>query len=156
MAVSNLRGEFVLTSKSPIHYADLHVEGNGVAPRIFVARKPEANPQRIRMTAGATLTGRLLRDGKPVSGVAVGIAQTSRNADTFLGDMTIGTQPDGRFTFMNVFPDENYFAYGLMESFKDGGAVAAQDPRRRRGHDDRCWRSVGDARPPDQGPRSPV
>ena len=120
VAVSNLRGEFVLTSKSPIHYADLHVEGNGVAPRIFVARKPEANPQRIRMTAGATLTGRLLRDGKPVSGVAVGIAQTSRNADTFLGDMTIGTQPDGRFTFMNVFPDENYFAYGLMESFKDG------------------------------------
>jgi hypothetical protein len=126
VAVTNLRGEFVLTSKSPIHYADLHVEGNGVAPMIFAHRKPEGNPQRIRMTAGATVTGRLLRDGKPVPGVAVGLAQASRGANTFLGDTSIGTLPDGRFTFLNVFPDDVYFVYGLMDSFKDGGAVAAR------------------------------
>ncbi len=124
--MTNLRGEFVLTSNSPIHYADLHVEGNGVAPKIFPGKKPESNPHQIRMSMGATLTGRLLRDGKPVPGVAVGIAQTSRNADTFLGDLTIGTQTDGRFTFLNVFPDDDYFVYGVMDSFKDGGAVAAR------------------------------
>ena len=52
VAVTNLRGEFVLTSKSPITYADLKVEGNGVAPRIVPGRKPEANPHTIKMTAG--------------------------------------------------------------------------------------------------------
>jgi hypothetical protein len=64
-AVTNLRGEFVLTSKSPIHFADVNVEGNGVAPRIVPGRKPESNPHTIKLTAGSTLTGRLIRDGKP-------------------------------------------------------------------------------------------
>ena len=114
MAVTNLRGEFVLTSKSPIEYADLRVEGNGVATRIVPGRKPEANPQQIRMTAGATLTGRLVRDGKPVPGAAVGLVQVSRSSSTFLGDTSIGTDQDGRFTFLNVHPDEDYFVYGLM------------------------------------------
>ena len=78
VAVTNLRGEFVLTSNSPITYADLKVEGNGVAPRIVAGSKPETNPHTIKMTAGATLTGRLVRDGKPVSGAAVGLVQTDR------------------------------------------------------------------------------
>ena len=124
-AVTNLRGEFVLTSKSPIHFADLNVEGNGVSPRIVPGRKPEANPQTIKMTAGSTLTGRLIRDGKPYSGAAVGLVQVNRNSETFLGDTAIGTDEKGRFTFLNAHPDEDYFVYGLMASFKDGDAVAA-------------------------------
>ena len=126
VAVTNLRGEFVLTSKSPINYADLLIEGNGVAPRIVAACKPERNPQRIVMTAGATLTGRLVRDGKPVPGAAVGLAQVSRNAETFLGDTSIGTDSDGRFTFVNVHPDDDYFVYGMMGTFHDEGAVDAK------------------------------
>jgi hypothetical protein len=125
VAITNLKGEFVLTSKSPIDRADLEVEGNGVAPRIVTDRKPEKNPHQIKMTRGATLTGRLLRDGKPVSGVMIGLVQASRNSATFLGDASIGTDPDGRFTFLNVHPDEDYFVYGIMDSFKDNGAVAA-------------------------------
>jgi hypothetical protein len=125
VAVTNLQGEFVLTSKSPIHHADLRVEGNGVAPRIVPGLKPERNPQSIKATRGATLTGRLVRDGKPVAGVSVGLVQASRNSQSFLGDASIGTGPDGRFTFLNVHPDEDYFLYGVMGSFQDGGAVAA-------------------------------
>src|SRR5262249_1921753 len=97
LALTNLRGEFVLRSKSPITYAALRVGGNGGAPRIIAARKPEANPHRIKMTAGATLTGRLVRDGQPVSGVEVGFVQASRNSSTFLGAIVIGTDKDGRF-----------------------------------------------------------
>ena len=119
----------MLTSKSPIKYADLNVEGNGVAPRIVPGRKPEANPHTIKMTAGATLTGRLVRDGKPVAGASVGLVQANRSSTTFLGDTSIGTDEHGKFTFLNVHPDEDYFVYGLMGSFKDGGAVAARQVR---------------------------
>ena len=129
LAVTNLRGEFVLTSKSPITYADLLIEGNGIAPRIVSGRKPEQNPQTIKMTAGATLTGRLLRDGKPSPGVLVGLVQADRSGTTFLGDTSIGTDEHGRFTFLNVHPDEDYFVYGMMASFTDGGAVAARAVR---------------------------
>ncbi len=129
VAVTNLRGEFVLTSKSPITDADLCIEGNGVAPRIVPGRKPEANPHTIKMTAGATLTGRLVRDGKPVAAATVGLVQANRSSTTFLGDTSIGTDAQGKFAFLNVHADENYFVYGLMGSFTDGGAVAAKAVR---------------------------
>ncbi len=129
VAVTNIRGEFVLTSKSPINHSDLNVEGSGVARRIVTGRKPEANPHTIKMTAGATVIGRLVRDGKPVSGVSVGLVQVNRGSQTFLGDTSIGTDEQGRFTFLNVHPDEDYFVYGVMESFKDGAAVAAHQLR---------------------------
>jgi hypothetical protein len=123
IAVTNLRGEFLLTSTSPITHADLKVEGNGVAPRIVAGRKPEANPQTIKMTAGAKVTGRLIRGGRPVADAMVGLVQVSRGIDQFLGDESIGTDLHGGFTFPNVHPDEDYYIYGLMGSFKDGGAV---------------------------------
>ena len=124
VAVTNLRGEFVLTSKSPISHADLRVEGTGVAPRIVAGAKPEKNPHTIKMTAGVTLTGRFVRDGKPVAGAAAGLVQTDRRIGTYLGDTSIGTDVNGRFTFLNVHPDEDYFVYGMMGTIKDGGAIA--------------------------------
>ena len=125
VAVTNLRGEFVLTAISPITYADLKVEGNGAAPRVVAGRKPESNPHTIRMTAGVTLTGRLVRDGKRVSEAAVGLVQSNRGLGTDLGDQTIGTDEHGGFTFLNVHPNEDYVVYGMMGSIKGGGAVAA-------------------------------
>jgi hypothetical protein len=124
VAVTNLRGEFVLTSKSPITFSDLRVEGNGVAPRIVAGKKPEGNPHTIKMTAGATLKGRILRDAKPVVGAAAGLVQVNRGSQNFLGDASIGTDEHGQFTFLNVHPDEDYFVYGKMGTLKDGGAVA--------------------------------
>lgn len=129
LAVTNLRGEFVLTSKSPIEHADLKVEGNGVAPRIIPHRKPERNPHKLKMTRGATLTGRIVHGGRPVAGIAVGLVQASRSSNSFLGDVAIGTDADGRFTFLNVHPDEDYFVYGIMDSLKAEGAVATAPVR---------------------------
>ena len=129
VAVTNLRGEFVLTSKSPIEYANLLVEGNGVAPRIVPDCKPETNPHPIRMTAGATLTGRLVRDGKAVPGAAVELLQVDRRFERFVGVTSIGTDKDGRFTFVNVHPDDAYFVYGLIGTIKDGGAMVSRQLR---------------------------
>ena len=126
VAVTNLQGEFVLTSKSPINHCDLNVEGSGVAPRIVSGRKPQSNPHTIKMTAGATVIGRIVREGKPVAGVSVGLVQATGVRRRFLGGTAIGTDEQGKFTFLNVHPDEDYFVYGVMESFKDGTAVAAQ------------------------------
>ncbi|APW59593.1 carboxypeptidase regulatory-like domain-containing protein [Paludisphaera borealis] len=126
LAVTNLKGEFVMTSKSPMEYADLRATGSGVAPRIFHGCKPEANPQTLTMTPGATLIGRVVRDGKPVVGCEVGLVQVNRGSDGWLGETSVGTDSDGRFTFVNVHPDEGYFVYTVMGSVKDGGAADAK------------------------------
>ena len=93
------------------------------------ARKPEGNPQTIRMTAGATLVGRLVRDGKPVAGAVVGLVQANRGIFNYVGDTSIGTDEHGGFTFRNVHSDDDYFVYGLMGTMKDGGAVTAKAVR---------------------------
>jgi hypothetical protein len=126
VAVTNLRGEFVLAAKVPFDDANLRVEGPGVAPRMVAGCKPEANPQRIRMTVGATLTGRLVRDGKPVAGAGVGLLQVNRILERYLGALSVGTDSQGRFTFANVHPDEIYYLYGLMGTMNDAGGVAAR------------------------------
>ena len=56
--------------------------------------------------------------------VLYAIVMAPRAIDTYLGDASIGTDVNGRFTFLNVHPDENYFVYGMMGTIKDGGAVA--------------------------------
>ena len=129
VAVTNLRGEFVLTAKVPFDDANLRVEGNGVAPRMVAGCKPEANPQQIRMTAGATLTGRLVRDGKAVPGAGVELLQVDPRFERFVGVTSIGTDKDGRFTFVNVHPDDAYFVYGLIGTIKDGGAMVSRQLR---------------------------
>jgi hypothetical protein len=129
LAVTNLKGEFVMTSKSPMEFADLLATGNGVAPRIFHGCKPESNPQTLKLTPGATVTGRVVRDGKPVAGCEVGMVQVSRSSDGFLGETAVGTDSEGRFTFLNVHPDENYFVYTILSSMKDGGAAESKKVR---------------------------
>ncbi len=114
----------MLTANSPITYADLKVEGNGVAPRIVPGKKPEANPHTIKMTAGVTLTGRLVRDGKPVAGAAGGAGASQPKPQHVSGRYVDRDRQEGRFTFLNVHPDEDYFVYGMMGTIKDGGAVA--------------------------------
>ena len=81
------------------------------------------------MTPGATVTGRVVRDGKPVVGCEVGMVQVSRSSDEFLGDTSVGVDSDGRFTFFNVHPDESYFVYTLMGTIKDSGAADAKKVR---------------------------
>jgi hypothetical protein len=129
LAVTSLKGEFVMTSKSPMEFADLLATGSGVSPRIFHGCKPESNPQTLKMTPGATVTGRVVRDGKPVVGCEVGMVQVSRSSDGFLGETAVGTDSEGRFTFLNVHPDENYFVYTILSSMKDGGAAESKKVR---------------------------
>ena len=66
LAVTNPRGEFVLTARSPIESATLKVEGRGLAPRIFPEGVPRQEPARLALTRGATVTGRLVRPASPL------------------------------------------------------------------------------------------
>jgi hypothetical protein len=86
-----------------------------LAPRIFEGVAPERSATLI-MDGGSSVAGTVVRDGQPVAGSVVGIVQTDRRANRFLGAERIATDERGRFLFTNLPPDESLAVYGTMAS----------------------------------------
>ena len=82
-----------------------------------------AKEAELRLETGAIVGGRLLKDGQPVAGASVGLAQCDRGAGHFLGEMTIGTNAEGKFQFTFVPPNDDFYIYTIMTSMKQGGSL---------------------------------
>jgi len=123
-SVTNLRGEFLITGPSGDLGYDLEVEARGFA-KLKVALLPTGKKvHEIRLAAGATVRGRILNNGKPAAGIEVGLAQCSRNAETFLGVHRIATNSDGRFEFDNIHANDEYFVYTTIgDAVRLGGIL---------------------------------
>ena len=125
VAVTNLRGEFVLTSRSPAEYISVKIIARGLAPRRFDKLSPEVPIHELRLGRGVSVTGHVSREGKSLPGTVVGLVQVSRRSDTFLGATEISTDESGRFLFSNVAPNDRYYVYGIMSSLKVSGSLPA-------------------------------
>lgn len=123
MAVTDERGEFEIRSPQKFAGVDLRVEARGFARRYFRATHPGPERQDLMLTPGSALTGRVLRNGKPVKGITVGVVSVDRTDVNFTGDFVTGTGGDGRFIFPNLPPNREYAAYGLLDSLKGIGAL---------------------------------
>lgn len=126
LAVSDNEGKFTITAKDPLEFVSLMVRSRGLAPRVEEKLKPGEKLRDISMDAGATITGRVVKDGKPVPLAQVGLVQDNRDATQFFGDQSIACDEQGRFTFYNVHGEQPYFVYGMMDSLKDKGALPAR------------------------------
>jgi hypothetical protein len=124
LAVTDAQGEFALGVSEPGEVLLLRVEARALAPRMSPWLAAGADAPAIALTRGATVTGQVLEDGKPLAGVALGLMQQDRDAESWLGERTIATDPSGRFTLVNVPPDQAFFLYGKMESLRPHGALA--------------------------------
>jgi hypothetical protein len=102
----------------------IRVRARDMAPLLLSRQPASATPITVRMRHGATVTGRLLRDGRPLPGVGVGLVQAERAAQFMAyGHDEIATDERGRFTFSNVTPGEDYFVHGKMTTLRDFGAL---------------------------------
>jgi len=131
-SVANLRGEFLITGNLGDLGYDLQVEARGFAKRNIDLLPTGEMVHEIRLGEGATVKGRILKDGKPVAAVAVGLAQCDRSAGHFLGPNRIATDGEGRYTFVNIHPNDDYFVYTAMSDAPGPGTVrrtVAQDGR---------------------------
>lgn len=124
LAVTNLDGEFVITAKAGIEHVTFKVEAPRLASRVSQKFVPGEANQIVALDPGGFVTGRVVRDGRPVPGVSLGLAQVDRGATTFLGPLEAGTDEHGVFLFSNV-PADEYVIYGLMTTIPDDGAIPA-------------------------------
>lgn len=128
LALTNDKGEFRLGIPEKGITLYVRVSARGFATRAF-RKLPAGQANELRLDDGATVTGRVLKDGRPLSGVAVGLVQQDRNTETFVGAYEAATDDKGVFNIRNVPANEGLILYGLMDSLKAHGAIAAQKIR---------------------------
>ena len=123
IAVSNQNGEFELAFGRPAIQIIMSVSPRGMAAKLFTEPTGEERKTLV-VTPGATVKGRLVRDGKPVANAEMGLSTHSRRSDSILPDMRIGTREDGTFAITNVPPGRIWYLYGVMESLAGQGTAA--------------------------------
>lgn len=123
VAVTNDKGEFELAHSTPASQIILSISPRGMASKLFTVQTG-ADRKTLTVGEGATIKGRLVRDGKPVANAEIGLATHSRISGTVLPEMRIGTNADGTFSLTNVPAGRIYYLYGKMESLAPRGGAA--------------------------------
>ena len=112
MAVTDRDGHFALTSDKSIDWMDVQVEAPNVARKKFF-RVPTGRMLELRLTEGATVSGRLLEGDKPLAHLAIGVNSvdaTGRGAGRF----DTKTDAQGRFRIDNITPYQDYYLYRVV------------------------------------------
>lgn len=91
---------------------------------------PGPNPNEIGLVAGATVSGKVIKNGKPIRGVTLALRQNviedadkGRDRAGIPLEFHIDTDAQGIFRFVNVPPEESWVLYFLMDSFQSHGAL---------------------------------
>jgi hypothetical protein len=133
LAVTDDNGEFELVYAKPAKRMLLSVEARTLAPEFAVlATGPER--QTIELSKGATIRGRLVKDGKPVGDAEIGLIGQTRGGfgaqltivGTPYSEVRVGTQQDGTFAISNVPPKIQWYVYAKMESVASRGSSEAK------------------------------
>lgn len=125
-AVSDSAGEFEISSAKAFDSMELRIAAPGLARTTFARVTSGGSRRNFVLPAGAALVGRVVRDGKPVKGINVGVASVDRGVESFTGDFVVGTDPDGLFVFPSLPADREYQFYGVMDSLRGIGALPAR------------------------------
>ena len=126
MAISDSAGEFDIYVAKSFDSVGLQIEASGLARTKFTGATPGGVRRDFVLPVGAGLVGRVVRDGKPVKGINVGVASADRGVVSFTGDFVVGTGADGVFVFRSLPADRDYQFYGGMDSLRGIGAVPAR------------------------------
>jgi protocatechuate 3,4-dioxygenase beta subunit len=124
--VSDDDGLFEIRGETEFDAVGVEVEGRGLAKGIFTSLAAGDKVHDLKLNRGATVKGRLVRDGKPVSGVEVGISGADRSAEIYVGNFKEPTDKDGRFEFGSLPAKTAYQLYGIMKSFAESGALSTR------------------------------
>lgn len=123
LAVTDEQGEFIITSKDPFLSLDVKVQARTFANKTFSSLPSGTKRHDLTLTEGATVTGRVLFNGKPLKNVSVGLVSVDRGMENYTGNFEIGTTKDGQFAFVNLPPNVDYYVYGIMNTIKLYGAI---------------------------------
>ena len=121
--ITDSNGDFViLPQENEDKCAGVQVVAPGYARKHFWLNY-DNSVQDLYLDHGATVTGRLIKDGKPVPNIQVGIAQVSRSCDTFIDEIIATTDQEGRFALKDVAAYDSYEIHGKRDSLESLGVT---------------------------------
>ena len=131
IAVTNKNGEFEIAYAKPTPKMLLNIEARAMAPK-FIVMETGSERHSVVLSEGASITGRLMANGKPVANAEIGVIPKNRamyGADNLAitGDpydeTRIGTRPNGTFTITNLPEPVDWYVYPKMASISQQGAA---------------------------------
>ena len=104
VAVTDAAGKFMLISPAPLESLNLVIHLDGLARQKFNLVPTGAKENRLTLARGATIKGRVVRDGQAVASVELGVVQVDRSSETCLGGLDLETDAEGRFSLVAPRP----------------------------------------------------
>ena len=129
LAVTDAQGEFALNATEPFRSVDVQVVCPSFAARFFTQLRGGLLVANLVMTPGASLTGRVLHQGRPVPGVVLGLWSGDRLLDLSPEPVWIRTDSQGRFALQNLPPETAFSFIGQIESVGSFGAIGPRTLR---------------------------
>jgi uncharacterized GH25 family protein/peroxiredoxin len=126
LAVTDAKGEFVLTSSAVFSSLQLKAEAPGLAPKIVASAAAGGAVNDITLTEGARVTGRVLNHGQPVTNISLSAESTDRNIEVYMGPFEATTDEEGRFTLEHLPPNYAITLTGDRDSLKPYGTLEPQ------------------------------
>ena len=124
MAFTDQQGGFVFRAREDFIGCDFIIEANGYVTGSYSEVSPGSGTNEYKLSQGASLTGRLVKDGQPVPDAGIGIYGV--NGGDFVNRDSALTDAAGRFTFSGLPPHEEFYLFGLMQSLRERGALPRQ------------------------------
>ncbi len=104
-------GQFEATAGAEVAMVAYRASAAGFAPLELEWYRNEKKPLEFRLGRGASVTGQLLHNGRPLPSVRVGIVQTDRTLGNTVTPELLSTDGDGVFRFDSLPPDRDYAIY---------------------------------------------
>ncbi|HWF19019.1 MAG TPA: carboxypeptidase-like regulatory domain-containing protein, partial [Verrucomicrobiae bacterium] len=120
--ISDAKGEFIFGRDKGFNRLQISIKIPDLAPvhRWFEVTN---SVQDVTMGVGATLRGRVVKDGQPLTNLAVQACGSDRNSEVFAGVFDAKTGTNGEFLFEHLPPNISWDVYGKLSSFKEYGAL---------------------------------
>jgi hypothetical protein len=122
---SDAEGKFQLGRGDRFTAVQLSISAHGLATlKLWVDASNTL--QTVTLNTGATVQGRVAKNGQPVTNVTVSVSGVDRSSDVYVGQFAATTDTNGVFTFEHVPVRTSFWLFGQMNSFKEHGALQPQ------------------------------